>query len=199
MDLIPESAIPTPLKRHKMTVSSSTTKYQKTKRLFFALLPDHCIVEKLTHLQKNIPGRKTPRENLHLTLAFLGNQPVSAISGLTDFLDHVEFTPFSLSLEKTGYFPKIRLSWIGPATVPAALNRLYEITRQFLIPAYIADKKETFRPHITLARQSVLPDIKINAPIIWHVHRLALMQSVLNAEPGGHPRYRVLHEIPART
>ncbi|WAV92952.1 RNA 2',3'-cyclic phosphodiesterase [Oxalobacter aliiformigenes] len=180
-----------------MTDSPIPKKRQKTKRLFLALLPDQTVVEQLARLQKDIPGRKTPRENLHLTLAFLGNQPVSAISGLTDFLDHTEFAPFRLSLDKTGYFPKIRLSWIGPTRIPEALDKLHETTRQFLIPAYIENKKETFRPHITLARQSVLPDIKIDAPIIWQVNRFALMQSVLNPEPGGYPGYHILHEIAA--
>lgn len=105
--------------------------------------------------KKTSRAAKHHGENLHLTLAFLGNQPVSAISGLTDFLDHTEFAPFRLSLDKTGYFPKIRLSWIGPTRIPKALDKLHETTRQFLIPAYIENKKETFRPHITLARQSV--------------------------------------------
>ena len=73
-----------------MTDSPIPKKRQKTKRLFLALLPDQTVVEQLARLQKDIPGRKTPRENLPLTLAFLGNQPVSAISGLTDFLDHTD-------------------------------------------------------------------------------------------------------------
>lgn len=169
-----------------------------TKRLFLALLPDKPLVEKLTILQKHIPGRKVPPENLHLTLAFLGNQPESTIPQLTHFIEHVPFHPFGLLLDKPGFFPKIRLSWIGPANIPAALTRLYGTMRQFLVPEYIPEMKQTFRPHITLARQSALPDIKINEPIPWHIDRLALMQSILGTEPGRHPQYRIVHEVRAR-
>ncbi len=185
--------------RYNLTDQSVPEKHSTTKRLFLALLPDNLLIKQLTSLQKNIPGRKTPPENLHLTLAFLGNQPDSVVSELTNFLDRLEFSPFSLLLDKIGWFPKIRLGWIGPATVPAALIHLHRTTRQFLVPSYITDKKETFRPHITLARQSVPADMKISEPIVWYVNRLALMQSVLNAEPGKHPRYHILHETTART
>ncbi len=185
--------------RHYLTDQSVPEKRPKTKRLFLALLPDNLLIKQLARLQKNIPGRKTPPENLHMTLAFLGNQPDSVVSELADFLDRLEFSPFSLSLDKIGWFPKIRLGWIGPTTVSAALTRLHRITHRFLVPAYITDKKETFRPHITLARQSIPTDMKISEPVIWHVNRLALMQSILNAEPGQHPRYHILHETTAGT
>lgn len=174
---------------------SISEKNRKTKRLFLALLPDHRITEKLIQLQKEIPGRKTPRENLHLTLAFLGNQPVSVLSGLINFLNQVEFAPFSLRLDKIGYFPKIRLSWVGPSMIPEALNKLYRTTQQFLVPAYTTTMEKTFRPHITLARQSALPHMKMDVPIIWDINRLALMQSVQNTETGGHPQYHILHEV----
>lgn len=170
-----------------------------TKRLFLALLPDQALVKKLMQLQKHFPGRKTPPENLHLTLAFLGNQPQSAIFPLTRFIEQVPFSPFELVLDKLGSFPKSRLSWIGPANTPTGLMQLIEKTRQFLVPNYISRMKQTFRPHITLARQSSLPDIRINEPISWHIDRLALMQSILSTDPGKHPQYHILHEVHART
>ncbi len=178
-----------------MIVSPTLKKYQKTKRIFLALLPDPLLIKKLVQLQKKFSGQKTPPDHLHLTLAFLGNQPVSAIPELIHFMDHMRFMSFNLSLDKIGYFSKVRLNWIGPTIIPEELHQLHKTTRHFLIPAYIADKKEIFRPHITLARQSASINMHVTEPIIWHVNRLVLMQSILNTEPTKHPQYRILHEI----
>ena len=71
---------------------------------------------------------------------------------------------------------------------------MFEDTRQFLIPAYLKDKNENFRPHITLARRSSKAEIKMETPISWQVSRLVLIQSISSSEKGNHPEYRILHE-----
>ena len=172
---------------------------EKTRRLFVALLPDRHTKEKLASVQKKIAGRKTPPENFHLTLFFLGNQPESILFPLKNFMDRVTFDPFVLSLDKTGYFSKIRLSWIGPTEIPPGLVQLHNTPRQFMVPAYLEDKRESFRPHVTLARKSLPPSVKITSPVVWTVDRLALMESILSKEPGRHPQYRIMHEKTANT
>lgn len=167
---------------------------ERIRRLFFALLPDKRIKEKLASVQKKMAGRKTPPENFHLTLFFLGNQPDSVLPSLKNFIDQVNFRSFVLSLDKTGYFSKIRLSWIGPTEIPPSLVQLHNTTRRFLVPAYLEDKKEAFRPHITLARKSLPSPVKIANPVVWTVDRLALIESILSKEPGKHPEYRILHQ-----
>ena len=145
-----------------------------------------------------MPGRKTPPENLHLTLFFLGNQPDRLLPSLKSFMDRLTFISFGLSLDKTGYFPKIRLSWIGPTHVPHELQQLHQTIHRFLVPAFLKDKKESFRPHVTLARQS-LPSGPVPVdPVAWPVYRLALMESILGNETGKHPEYRILYEKTAK-
>lgn len=163
-------------------------------RLFYAFLPDEQTNAELQKWQTHVSGKKTPAENLHLTLFFLGRQPQKNLPALKRFIDRISFEAFEMKLDKIGYFPKIGLSWIGPSETSPSLSRLFEETHRFLIPAFLKDKSGNFWPHITLARRSSKPEIKIETPWIWKVNRLALMQSVLSDEPGRHPDYRILHE-----
>lgn len=166
----------------------------KALRLFFALLPDEKTVAELQQWQTHVTGKKTPMENLHMTLFFLGNQPEKHLPAFRRFMERLSFEPIEIRLDKIGFFPKIGLSWAGPSETPVSLWKLFEETRQFLIPAYLKDKSENFRPHITLARHSTKPETKTGSPIIWKAKRLVLMQSIPGGEQGKHPEYRILHE-----
>lgn len=165
-----------------------------SKRLFIALIPDHHIIDRITDLQKRVQGRLVPAQNLHLTLAFLGNQSEDVREHLTRFLEQTVFRPFELVLDTIGFFPKIRLSWIGPSAIPDALHHLHRDIQAYLIQNRLTNGRERFRPHITLARQSVSSEWTPEFPIKWQITRLALMQSVLSHEPGVHPEYRILYE-----
>ncbi len=167
----------------------------RTKRLFFALLPDCQTTTALLKWQTVIPGRKTPVQNLHLTLFFLGNQLENKVSELARFMDQSDFSPFELVIDRIGYFPKIRLLWAGPSRTPLPLASLYDTAHRFLIPAYRNEKKDIFRPHVTLARNAPLFQAEIEPPVHWRVTRFALMESVLCNEPGKPAVYRILHEI----
>lgn len=166
----------------------------KTLRLFFALLPDEKTQKELQHWQAYVSGKKTPLENLHLTLFFLGNQPEKHLPAFRRFMDRTLFEPFEIRLDKIGYFPKIGLSWAGPSVTPSTLASLFQQTRQFLVPAYLKDKNEHFRPHVTLARHSDKPETVITSPIEWNVTRFVLMESSPGNASGKHPQYRILHE-----
>ncbi len=177
-------------------ISSPPSLHQQTDylRLFYALIPDEATNAKIQEWQIHVSGKKTLPENLHMTLFFLGNQAKKNLPALKRFLDRIPFQAFEMKLDKIGYFPKIGLSWMGPEQTPVSLARLFEETRRFLIPDYLKDKNENFRPHITLARRSSKTDIKMETPVTWQVNRLVLMQSILNSKKGNHPEYRILHE-----
>ena len=145
-------------------------------------------------MQKQIQGRIIPAQNLHLTLAFLGNQPENVREHLTGFLEHTVFQSFNLILDTIGFFPKIRLSWIGPSSIPDALHNLHRDIRTYLTANRLADGRERFRPHITLARHSAPSEWVPDSPVKWSVTRLALMQSIPGGDPGSHPEYRILYE-----
>src|SRR5437667_76833 len=53
---------------------------QRKLRLFYALWPDAATRAALTRLQLAVRGRNMRPENFHLTLAFLGEQPIRSLA-----------------------------------------------------------------------------------------------------------------------
>ena len=53
-------------------------------------------------------GRMTARENLHLTLAFLGEQPERAVPQLRQAMERAAIAPFALTLAAPGRFRQER-------------------------------------------------------------------------------------------
>lgn len=158
----------------------------ETLRLFFALWPDDTTRTALQQLQMPIQGRIIPYGNLHLTLAFLGQQPASLVRTAKDILSHLKTIPISLTLDRMGYFPRNHIAWIGAHQPPAELLQLHQELTEALRHANVAfDSPQTFKPHITLARDATLPPDINFTPIPWRADHVVLVQSVTNAE-GAH-------------
>lgn len=121
-------------------------------RLFLAIdIPDE-IKEKIIAIQnqmKNeIPANYVERENLHITLKFIGE--VKEIEML-DPLHEIGFEPFKISLSQVGVFPNeeyIRVIWIGIDKGADQINRLHQ-NIESKIPF---ERSEKYHPHITIAR-----------------------------------------------
>lgn len=159
-------------------------------RLFFALWPDDLTRGELARLQQSLAGRQIPYDNLHITLAFLGQQPAAQLAALKDILMHLPKTAITLTLDRIGYFPRNRIAWAGMHEVPAALIVLQQHLAQALTECGIAfDSQLKFKPHITLARDAATPPDMAFNPIVWQAQQVALVQSV--TMPGG-SRYQVL-------
>lgn len=159
-------------------------------RLFFALWPDDATRAELTRLQIAIHGRFIAYENLHLTLAFLGQQPAALLPELKEILSRLSPTAFTLHLDRLGYFTRNRIAWAGMHDVPDALLTLQQELTQKLRQSGVSFNDQTgFRPHITLARDaSLTADVEFE-PIVWNVDEIALLQS--ESTPQG-ARYRLL-------
>lgn len=157
-----------------------------TLRLFFALWPDDATRAALAQLQAPIRGRITPYEHLHLTLAFLGHQPVSLVPMLKDVLLHLESASTDLTIDRVGYFMRNRIAWAGAHETPRSLQLLYRELTEALINNGIAfDNHNPFKPHVTLVRDALPPPDLAFAPIRWHANRVVLVRSDLRVE-GNH-------------
>ncbi len=159
-------------------------------RLFYALWPDDATREKLQHLQTLVQGRHVLYANLHVTLAFLGNQPLTNLPLLKTILANLPRADITLQLDRLGYFSKSRIAWAGTHAVPDELlawqSSLAHVLEQHDITF---DRKGKFTPHVTLARDADLPlDCPFDA-ITWHASQVALVQSL---QQGGALAYRVL-------
>jgi len=177
------------------------SKYRKTgstdtRRLFLALLPDPTTIRHLARLQEDIKGRKTPLGNLHLTLMFLGNQPESRIPELTAFIDSLAFRAFDFLIDRRGFFSRLKISWAGNGELHPELARLHKAVQDYAIQdaGQAESRKLSFRPHITLARDAKPSDASVPEPFVWHVTRLALMESIISRKPGQSATYRILYE-----
>lgn len=106
-----------------------------------------------------VTGNYSPEENLHLTLAFIGEFPDP--EEVMDAISKVQFTPFDLALEGFGTFTDTW--WAGIKDNPA-LQAVVRRIRRALADAGIPFDKKPFRPHITLLRRakahSSLPEME---------------------------------------
>ena len=159
-------------------------------RLFYALWPDAAVAERLEGLQEALEGKKTHRNDFHLTLAFLGEQPAHALPVLEAVLRGLPRPDMMFVLNRYGRFKNLDLAWAGMGVVPQALFDLQKNLSAALQASGIAFKQEAaFRPHITLARKvKTMPEGSFS-PIVWSDYSLVLAQS--ESIPGG-GRYRVL-------
>ena len=142
-------------------------------RLFVALRPSPEFRDALTALQENlraggVTGRWLSPENLHLTLAFVGQRPDP--EGVFNALPKPE-EPFDIALSHPGVFPEADVLWAG--TAPSrALDSLARRVRDGLSEAGIPFDQRAFVPHITLARKPRVPEgVRLNG---WQVPPAAM-------------------------
>jgi 2'-5' RNA ligase len=147
-------------------------------RLFYALWPDDATRAALARIQGAMHGRRTPFQNLHMTLAFLGQQPSERLPLLQQLLADLPKTEIPLVMDRIGYFPRNRIAWIGMHAVPVALTALQRSLMQDLERHEIRLKPESsFKPHVTLARDSTAPPEILFNPIHWQATKFALVRS----------------------
>ena len=125
-------------------------------RIFVALEPSPAFRDALSAVQDRlrsagVTGRYLTPDNLHLTLAFIGEWP-AAVTGLLPAVRE----PFPITLSHLGVFPEARVLWAG--TAPSqALDELAAQVRNVLKEAGIPFDPKGFYPHITLLRKPAVP------------------------------------------
>lgn len=150
-------------------------------RLFFAAWPPAGTAEALARwareAQRESGGRAVPAENIHLTLAFLGEVDPQAARALGA---SVRLAPAGFALEEARFWAHNRILWAGPRETPATLAAL----------AHALGEKRPFAAHVTLVRRARhgrrLPRFEV---LDWPVAGFSLVSSRLG--PAG-PSYEVL-------
>lgn len=124
-------------------------------RLFVAIELPEQLKAALAAMRHEIPGaRWLPAEQLHLTLAFLGEVAQERLETLVATLSRVRQAPFELSFDRLGCFPhhrNPRVLWIGFEQQPALLQLAEQINRAVTLCG-ISLEERPFNAHITLAR-----------------------------------------------
>jgi 2'-5' RNA ligase len=128
----------------------------RAKRLFVSLdLPD-AVAELLVRLNPGVPGvRWLAADQVHLTLAFLGNVAAEAEEKLCTNLHAIRFTSFFLPLHGVGSFPargRPKIIWIGVGRGHPHLFQLHKRVTDAAVAVGIEADLRPWHPHITLAR-----------------------------------------------
>jgi len=102
----------------------------------------------------NIKAKSVELHNMHFTVQFLGEVSEEMIGKISDALNSIEFSAFSITFASIGVFPKPnspRVIWIGVTDGINELEKLAEIIRSKLSDiGFSPDKK--FKPHVTIFR-----------------------------------------------
>lgn len=168
-------------------------------RLFIALPVTRRCREQIwglsQRLQKWDPQARWERpEKLHLTLAFLGEQPDERAA--CEALSRVSGREFALTFSHLGRFPGERgdVIFLRPQQSPPLMKMQKQLAQQLAQEGIFLEKRP-FSPHITLARRG---SKKVSwerlplSPLMLPVRTLSLMESI--PSPGG-TSYRTLHQI----
>jgi len=112
-----------------------------------------------------VGARLVPREQLHLTLRFIGDADEAQYHAIKKALDRAKVAVFSLTLKDVGHFPpgrRPRVLWVGMEE-SAPLRVLQQEVELALVGAGVPPEERGFSPHITIARLKETPPGKIMA------------------------------------
>jgi len=102
----------------------------------------------------NIKAKPVELHNMHFTVQFLGEVSEEMVGKISDALNSIEFSSFSISFASIGVFPNPnspRVIWIGTDDGVNELEKLAEMIRSKLSHlGFSPDKK--FKPHVTIFR-----------------------------------------------
>jgi 2'-5' RNA ligase len=171
-------------------------------RVFFAVWPDaaagDALAKRASEVAAEAGGRAPAIENLHLTLAFVGEVAVDRVAALSaaGVAATAGVPAFELSLDRVGAFRGAGIAWAGASSVPAALAQLVAQLNDALMAQGFPTDPRPFQAHVTLARRCRRAPAAVHAaPIMWTVDGMTLNASELAS---GGSRYRELATWPLR-
>lgn len=171
-------------------------------RAFIALEPLEGFVEDVAAMARvlgaAVEGRFVPRQNYHVTLAFLGDVDEAQAREAMDAIDEACAGAAAVPMRPDGLGKFGRASdatlWLGLAPEPE-LTGVTERMREALSSCGIGFDDKPFLPHITLARRAKLPKgalPELAFPLPCNAARVTLFKSTLSRDGA---QYKPLYEI----
>lgn len=148
-------------------------------RLFFAAWPPpktaHALGQWAAKLAHETGGTLTRTENIHLTLAFLGEaDPDKAHNAAR----RVQAKRHELGIDHAQYWKHNKIVWVGPQTMPPALAALVAQLHAALKGQSFVLEDRPFAAHITLLRKAKPPNALPPLPKLeWPVDEFLLVRS----------------------
>jgi 2'-5' RNA ligase len=164
-------------------------------RLFFALWPPRETAKALGEWASQVAaaagGRAIAQENIHLTLAFLGEADPRKASAAAA---RATGKSFELPIDTRKYWKHNKIVWAGPAAMPEELASLVESLHGSLKAKGFVLEERPFAAHITLVRKAGLArDLPELPRVRWPAREFVLVRST---PAGDGSRYDALGSFP---
>ena len=152
-------------------------------RCFLAAWPDAAARQRCGELTQALRphadhGRVMRAENLHLTLAFIGDLADARGAEVATACAARPPTGCDWALTEIGFFARPRVLWAG-GPLSAELEAIASSARALLDRMQVAYDRKPFVPHVTLLRDVRRFDgpREIVPPIAWPIREVALFRS----------------------
>lgn len=177
-------------------------------RIFIGIPVDKHSQQQINKLLEPIKGsrqdiRWVAENNRHLSLAFLGDQPISRVDNLLRrFAEtYQQEKQFRYRLSSLNRFPDSRGRIIALTDEPdRCLDNLFQITLKLLQKINIEIDRKKFRPHITLGRirrpKHVKTSFDRQTDINVEINQITLFQSTLTESGSIYTALKVIHLPP---
>jgi len=184
-------------------------------RIFIAINLPESVKEKITSAQKNLrafPARWVKKENLHITLIFLGRFKDEEVARVCQIAQEVagKTQPFQIKLDKICYGPpkKIppRMVWVSGEKSEELAKLRDNLEKEIFSPiAQDFSGTQPLSPHITLARikqwewrriePDEMPQVEQDISLDFEARSIEVMESHLKREG---PEYVILESCPLK-
>ncbi|MCL2528148.1 MAG: RNA 2',3'-cyclic phosphodiesterase [Defluviitaleaceae bacterium] len=153
-------------------------------RLFIAINLEKETRDRLTILQDGIrvsskKGSFTLQDNMHITLAFLGECTPRQTDAAKRAIDEIQFDPFDITIDSIGRFKRETgdIWWAGIKKSQELLNLQHKLTEDLIAEGFDLENR-SYTPHITLGRKVITNTTpKKVSPFSEKVHTINLMKS----------------------
>jgi 2'-5' RNA ligase len=164
--------------------------------MFFALWPDELTRTQFAHAAAALPAdcraHGVPRQNYHLTLAFVGDVAVSQRGTLQQIGASLRAPGSTITFAAYEYWREPQVIVAAAQENPAALHELWSRLQQALQSSQAAPrfKSSPLRAHVTLARKvAQAPVLQAMSPVRWSARSFSLVSSDTS---GAHSVYTVV-------
>lgn len=163
-------------------------------RLFFALWPPRETAQALAawanEVQKQAGGKVTATENIHLTLAFLGESDPDKARAAARV---VKARQHELPIDSAKYVRRNEMVWVGPAAMPEALADLVSQLHASLRAQAFVLEDRPFAAHVTLIRKAPAPKSLPPLPKLhWPANEFVLIRSRTSSKGSSYEPIEVL-------
>lgn len=154
-------------------------------RCFLAAWPDAAtrlaLSAVLDDVGQRVEHRRATRvDDLHLTLAFMGELADNVTPAVAQAAEALDFRPFEWRMDLLGMFKPAGVVWMGADAESETSLRLSDLAtglRQQLDRLSVSYDDRPLVPHVTLLHGAKQFTNERIAPVTWHIDSVALYRS----------------------